>query len=91
MRFCIYPARPQEGSHLPPGFEVVLEQLCPNQIAPRGAAPKKGGPPGRSKQRGHEQPPQQQEMQPKEAKGAAKRSRKKPVKCTFSHLGSVVS
>ena len=78
-------AKPTEGSHLPPGFEVALEQLCPNQIAPPGAAPKKAGPPGRTKQPGHQEQPQQQAAQPKEPKGPAKRSKKKPVRCTFPH------
>ena len=89
---CSLPAaKPKEGDHLPPGFEVVLEQLCPNQIAPPGTAPKRAGPHGRTKQRGQDQQALQQELQPKEPKGAAKRSRKKPVRSAAFHTSAIAA
>lgn len=35
--------KPKDGTHLPEGFEVILEDLCPNQAARPGQRAARGG------------------------------------------------
>lgn len=32
MAIAMLTGKPKDGSHMPEGFEVTLEELCPNQV-----------------------------------------------------------
>ena len=42
-RVKLVAGKPKDGTHLPEGFEVILEDLCPNQAPRPGQRPARGG------------------------------------------------
>ena len=43
LRNALLAGKPRDGTHLPEGFEVILEDLCPNQIPRPGQRAARGG------------------------------------------------
>ena len=64
LRIGLAAGKPKDGTHLPEGFEIALEELCPNQVsrprqrAIRGGRPKVEAEPAHSPKRRRQKSPE---------------------------------